>query len=207
MTLATILAALAAAPTAESIAARLASFRLPDTCDYRMTTSVEGPGLSVVARSHVIQAGAERSWTEVESGGRRLRVVRDGDAVRVTDMASGRTSESPAGAVAGGPVDMDGLRNVAWMAPRSLGAGRWELREQGPGARQLVWSEERGELEALSTVGETGDTLRTQFGWTRVAGRKVPASMVLRAGAMTTRIDFSSWSFPGSIPAALFSVR
>lgn len=207
MSLAIILAALAASPTAESIVARLASFRLPDTCDYRMSTSVDGPGLSVVARSHVIQAGAERSWTEVESGGRRLRVVRDGDVVRVTDMAGGRTTESPAGGVAGGPVDMDGLGKVAWTAPRSLGSGRWELREQGGTGRRLVWSEERGELDSLSMVGETGDTLRTRFGWTTVAGRKVPASMVLRAGAMTTRIDFSSWSFPRSIPASLFSVR
>ncbi len=207
MSLALFLAVLIASPTAETIASRLASFRMPDTCDYRMTTTVEGPGLSVSAQAHVIQAGAERTWTEVESGGRRLRVVREGDAVRVTDMASGRTSESPAAAGAQVPVDMDGLANVAWQASRSLGGGRWELREQGGLGRRLVWSEDQAELEVLSMVGESGDTLRTEFGWTTVVGRKVPATMVLRAGALTTRIEFTAWSFPRTIPASLFSAR
>ncbi len=207
MSLALFLACLSAAPTSESIAARLASFRMPDTCDYRMTTTVEGPGLSVVARAHVIQAGAERTWTEVESGGRRLRVVREGDAVRVTDMASGQTSETPAGAGVGGPVGMDGLGSVEWLSPRSLGGGRWELREKGGTGRRLVWSEDRAELEVLSMVGESGDSLHTEFGWTTVVGRKVPATMVVRAGAMTTRIEFTAWSFPRTIPASLFSAR
>ena len=207
MSLVLILAVLIASPTAETIASRLASFRMPDTCDYRMTTTVEGPGLSVVAQAHVIQAGAERTWTEVESGGRRLRVVREGDAVRVTDMATGRTSESPAGAGVGGPVGMDGLGSVAWLSPRSLGGGRWELREQGGLGRRLTWSEDKAELEVLSMVGESGDTLHTEFGWTTVVGRKVPSTMVLRAGALTTRIEFTAWSFPRTIPASLFSAR
>jgi len=204
------LAAMAASPTAESIAARLAGFALPDTCDYRMVTRVDGPGLSVSARSHVVQAGAERTWTETEAGGRRIRLVRDGGVLRVTDLASGQTRESPAAAATPDAGSALGdLRSLSWRTPRSLGGGRWELAEQGSAAerRVIVWSETRSELEALSVVGASGDTVRTEFGWTTVEGRKVPASMDLRAGALKTRVEFSRWSFPRSIPASLFTAR
>lgn len=205
-----LLAAMAAAPTAESIAARLAAFAMPDTCDYRMATRVDGPGLSMSSRSHVVQAGEERTWTEVEAAGRRIRMVRDGGTMRVTDLSSGQTRESPvAGATPDAGAGWGDLRSLAWREPRSLGGGRWELAEQGlaVGRRVVVWSETRSELEALSVVGSSGDTVRTQFAWTVVEGRKVPASMDLRAGALTTRVEFSQWSFPRSIPASLFHAR
>lgn len=212
MSLVPLFAALSAAPSVASIQDRLVHMRLPDTCDYRMETRVQAPGVNSISSAHVVQAGPTRSRMDMEAGGRRLRFVRSGDRMATIDLATGRSSSVPVSDPVTAVADLQGLRSVPWKAPVAAGAGLWRLEESGTASprRMLTWSETAGEIVELDLLRLEGDTLRTLLSWTTVEGRKVPASLVTRlrmpSGEMVHRVDFSAWGFPRSVPASLFAL-
>jgi len=216
MSILVLFVAFFSAPSTDSILERMAAVAIPDTVDYRMSTTVQGPGIRASTSSHMVKAGAGRQRMELDAPATRLRIVRNGNRTQMTDLVTGESKVVPS---ADGAEDMSGvlgqLRGRKWSAPRFLGNDQWELSEDMSSdsllSRQsLVWSESEQQLLSFVRIGRAKDTTTMEFAWMRVQGRKVPSLFTIRLrmdGRETiTKVGFTDWSFPKSVPSSLFAI-
>ena len=209
------MAACAAVPSVESVLERMAALSIPDTADYRTTTTVRGEGISTVVLSHVIQAGPASRWIEMEAAGRRTRMVVSNGRASMTDLVSKKTIALPSVPNVEDPVAaMRRFLASKWSAPVSRGGALWEMAQDVSGdasvvSRSIVWDDAAGDVRSLAQIGRSGDTTRLEFEWIRTGGHVVPSAIRIAQGVgnvtIRTEMTFSDWKFPRSLPSNLFS--
>lgn len=221
MSLRTLALVLAIAPCclAVEIATVMEALRrsgVPDTADYRMTTSLEVSGRTLRTSAHIVQAGLDRQWSETNVSGRTIRMVRDGERQRVEDLSTGAAQTMQVPASPGTPqTRWTQARTSAWSDPVAVGNGIWEFHDDHPddstlASQRLRWSEVRGEVVSLCSVSKQGDSSRIDFSWQVIQGRKLPRSFDIQSriegGLVRTTVSFTDWSFPRSFPARMFVI-
>lgn len=197
------------------IASRMALSRLPDTVDYRMTTTIRAAGQVIVSRAHIIQAGSDLQWMETEGGGRRLRIIRNGAKMSTIDLASGKMQNM---AVPPAGDRLAFVRNPfasgEWLEPSPAGGDLWAIHDtiaKGDVKRQtLYFSMRQGVLVGATRIGMHQDTTRLEIHWNVVQGKNILDAMdvIVSAGGKTakTEIVYSDWVFPRAIGRELFVV-
>jgi hypothetical protein len=210
------IAVCAAAPSVESILVQAARATVPDTSDYRSVTDVRMGDFTTRVSMHMIQAGKEKRWMELDAGGRQSRIVTNGGRSLMTDLGSNTSMAMPSMEESKDPIlAMHSLASSRWSAPRALGGEMWELVQEAIQdsaiiARTLVWDETVKEVRSFEQVGRAGDTTRIEFSWLRTGGYTVPSSTVIVQSIpgriVTTTTTFSDWRFPSSLPSSLFEI-
>ena len=211
-----LLTAFAAGPSMESVLQRMAKLAIPDTADYRTSASIEAGPVRSSMSAHTIQAGPSRRWMELEVGGRKTRMVTSEGRTTTTDLASGKTMVLPGMELPEDPTSaMKRFLSSRWNEPRSLGGNRWELvqdvsTDSQVRFRSVEWDDASGRVERIIQVGMGGDTTTLDLGWTSTGGHVVPSTIRIAqtspGGTLRTRITFTDWKFPRSVPASLFAI-
>ena len=199
-----------------TILSSLKGSSIPDTSEYRVTTTlhVSGQPLSTVMK--VVQSGKDLSWSEATVGGRTMRIVRNGNRQRIFDVGS-RESQTMTAAADGvaSAVDWTRLADVSWTSPIESTPGLWLLRQSSGldsalAGRILEWSSTDGRPRRMLQWNASGDTTRANIQWTYEQGRRVPKEIRIETGpASQTRLvtlRFDDWRFPRSIPSAFFAI-
>lgn len=208
--------AFAASPSVESVLKRMAQLAIPDTADYRTVTVVQIGTMTTRVASHVIQAGPERRWMEMDADGRRSRIVTNEGRSSMTDLASNKTVTLPTGGNVENPTAaMKRFLSSRWTGPVAVGGSLWRLEQDVAGdssviSRSVVWDENAGDVRTLVQIGAKGDTTRLEFGWIHSGGHKVPSSttivQTIEGRSIETSTTFSDWRFPRTIPTSLFLI-
>lgn len=214
-----ILAALppwAGAVELSTILTSLARSGIPDTSEYRLTTTFQVADRPMTTSMKVIQSGKDLQWSEATVGGRTLRIVRNGPRQRVLDLASGE-SHTLVAPVNPTPIAADwrNLALAAWSDPIQLSPGTWRIRQvsgldSGVAGRWLEWSENDMLPSAMVQWNATVDTTFARVRWTRIGTRTVPARIEVesrsRSAAGPVTLLFTDWRIPRSIPSSFFAI-
>lgn len=187
-----------------------------DTAEFRVVSTTEMMGRTSRTGAHVIRAGQARYRMDVEGTGTKLRMIRDGDRMRVVDLGTG---SSHVQAVEGARDELSlaraTFREAAWRKPVAAGKGIWLLRgsiADSAGARQLVlrYSAPLNQIVSLVRIGPGQDTTAWRFEWGHSGRRQILKAIEgwSRIGGQVSvvRREFSKWKFPRTLPDSLFAV-
>lgn len=216
LTLPLLLAAVLPAMDVATIARRLERAATLDTAAFRVVSTSEMMGRTTRTTAQVVRAGQTRYRMEVEGTGTRLRMIREGERMRVVDL---RTGSSHVQVVEGARDELSlaraAFREAAWRKPVSGGPAIWQLRgsiADSSGTRDLVlrYSAPLNQIVSLVRIGPGQDTTAWRFVWGRSGGRQVLRSIRVRSRlggqVSTVRREFSQWKFPRTLPDSLFAV-
>lgn len=189
---------------------------IPDTSEYRVTTTFQVMDRPMTTSMKVVQSGKDLHWSEASVGGRTLRIVRNGLRQRVLDLGSGEshTMIAPANQA---PLasDWKKLARVAWSQPVGLSSGSWRIRQlsgldSGVAGRLVEWSETDHLPDAMIQWDAKGDTTIARVRWTRIGARAVPSQIDVESGrrpaSTIVSLRFTDWRFPRSIPPTFFAI-
>lgn len=189
---------------------------VPDTSEYRVTTTFQVGGQPMSTTMKVVQSGKGLSWSEATVAGRTVRVVRNGSRQRILDVGSGE-SHTMAATTDQGPSSMDWnrLASLTWTDPVESPSGLWVIRQisgldSGLAGRILEWSASDAHPRRLVQWSSSGDTTRASIQWSFEQGRRIPKEIHIETGptshAQLVTLRFDDWRFPRSIPAAFFAI-
>lgn len=199
-----------------TILSSLARSGIPDTSEYRLTTTFQVADRPMTTSMKVVQSGKDLQWSEATIGGRTLRIVRNGPRQRVLDLASGE-SHTLVAPVNQTPIAADwrNLARAAWSDPMQQRSGTWRIRQvssldSGVAGRWIEWSETDMLPSAMIQWNATGDTTFARVRWTRIGTISVPAQIDVESGGRlapgTVTLRFTDWRFPRSIPSSFFAI-
>lgn len=189
---------------------------IPDTSEYRVTTTFMVGDQPMKTTVKIVQGGRELQWSESTVGGRTLRIVRNADRQRIIDVVSGESHTMNAPPSQASPAtDWAKLSRASWTDPVAHGDGIWRIRQRsnldsGVSGRILEWSEIERRSHAMFQWNSMGDTIRARVRWIAVEGRTVPEEIEVESGkkpeSRVVVLRFTEWRFPRSIPASLFAI-
>lgn len=199
-----------------TIQSRISQNTGPDTADYKITTTIQMAGQSVVSHAHVIQAGPNMQWYETQMGASTIRMIRNGKKMRSIDLSTGKdlTKQLPVADPASSKIGQV-FASGHWQAPEMIGAGLWEAKDTLPSdssiVRQIVqYSESANQILSFMKILRTGDTTAMNLSWDTQGGHQIPLALDMRTtvGGKISVIhtQYSQWNFPRSIPSTLFFV-
>lgn len=136
----------------------------PDTCEMRMRTTVQFPGqVSQVVESSVVAVGESKSVTTVKSSLMRMKIVRNGNRIKATDLKTGEklpTQNIPAQ----NPVDMNGRMGSPedYNAPVKIADAFWEITPKDSAKPILYYSAKLRRIVKMK-MPVNGTTATTEF--------------------------------------------
>lgn len=199
-----------------TILTSLKSSGIPDTAEYRVTTTFMAGEQPITTTMKIVQAGRDLHWSESTVGGRTLRIVRNADRQRILDVGSGESHTMKAPPTQGNvAIDWNRLSRASWSDPVHRGNGIWQIRQRsdldsGVSGRIVEWSELENQSRAMIQWDPKGDTIRARIRWLAIAGRTVPSEMEVESGrkpeAQVVSLRFTDWRFPRAIPSMFFAI-
>lgn len=206
----------AGAADLSTILASLKGSGIPDTAEYRVTTTFMAGEQPMTTTMKIVQGGRGLHWSESTVGGRTLRIVRNGDRQRILDVGSGESHTMKAPPDQGNlATDWIRLSRASWSDPVDHGNGIWQIRQRseldsGVSGRIVEWSEDEHQARAMIQWDPKGDTVRARIRWLAVAGRTVPSEIEVESGrkpdVRVVSLRFADWRFPRSIPDKFFAI-
>lgn len=199
-----------------TILSSLSRSGIPDTAEYRLTTTFQVVDRPMTTSMKIVQKGKDLHWSEATVGGRTLRIVRNGLRQRVLDLGSGE-SHTILAPVVETPLATDWrqLAQASWSEPVDLMNGSWRIRQlsgldSGVAGRLVEWSENDQLPSAMIQWDGKGDTTFARVRWTRIGERSVPSQIEVESGrrpaSTIVSLRFTDWRFPRSIPDAFFAI-
>lgn len=219
LSLSSVLGALALATsnteamTFSEISRRQQAVRIPDTSEYNMVTTMESGSRRMSTSAHVIRCGDSLQWMEMQTDGRKWRVVRNRGRTWLKDLQSGSIHTQGATGIGLGETMPGRFDSSEWANPVQMPSGNWSLERlqpKGDLVREfLEVSDSDASIVGISRIGKAGDTTEIRLQRGVSDGRSVPILTQVRTrtpqGSASIGIEYSKWTFPNSLPESLFA--
>lgn len=136
----------------------------PDTCELRVRTTVQFPGRpSQIVESSVITAGEAKSVTTIKASLVQMKIVQNGNRMRVTDLKTGKKL-SAGNMPAQNPTDITKQFGSPgdYETPVKIADGFWKITPKDPARPSLYYSAKSRRIVKME-MSVNGTPATTEF--------------------------------------------
>lgn len=206
------------ATSLQQIISKLAEDPIYEKLDYSVEMKVESNGLYITSNSHIITDGNSKVWMEIDSPQQRQRIIRNGQKVQVTNLATGDKTISSNMAL---PNVVDLSQGSSLLASGSfeepvaegnlLKINRIANSDSTISSQSIYYSLSKNIISKIQTTNKDGVSSEIEFKYCSSCSLKRPETITtttnMKTDTLTMTIRILSFSSPAFIPPTLFEIE